>query len=81
MAGKKHHTQSSGGKKSTGTWIRRRKRRTKRRRVKKIKVSFHISFTSIKMDIVYPFLEYSTYGLVEMHPPFSVIYNFLSSMD
>ncbi|KAJ6664956.1 hypothetical protein lerEdw1_005187, partial [Lerista edwardsae] len=50
-AGKKNCTQSSAGKNSTGTWIKRRKRRARRRRGKKIKVSSHMSFTSTEADL------------------------------
>ncbi|XP_066466845.1 PHD and RING finger domain-containing protein 1 isoform X2 [Tiliqua scincoides] len=46
VAGKKNHTQTSVGKKSTGVWIKRRRRRTKRRRVKKIKLKTEMTARS-----------------------------------
>ncbi|XP_077787959.1 PHD and RING finger domain-containing protein 1 isoform X3 [Podarcis muralis] len=45
-AGKKPHTKSSAGKKSAGTWIKRRKRRARRRKEKKIKVKTELTSRS-----------------------------------
>ncbi|XP_061465984.1 PHD and RING finger domain-containing protein 1 isoform X2 [Rhineura floridana] len=44
--GKKTHTKSSAGKKSAGTWIKRRKRRARRRKGKKIKVKTEVTARS-----------------------------------
>ncbi|XP_077177484.1 PHD and RING finger domain-containing protein 1 isoform X1 [Paroedura picta] len=46
VAGKKAHTKSSAGKKSTGTWIKRRRRRAKRRKGKKIKIKTDVAVRS-----------------------------------
>ncbi|XP_058012849.1 LOW QUALITY PROTEIN: PHD and RING finger domain-containing protein 1 [Ahaetulla prasina] len=43
---KKWRTKSSAGKKSTGTWIKRRKHRTKRRKGKKIQVKAEVTARS-----------------------------------
>nr|XP_034978262.1 PHD and RING finger domain-containing protein 1 isoform X3 [Zootoca vivipara] len=45
-SGKKPHAKSSAGKKSAGTWIKRRKRRARRRKEKKIKVKTELTSRS-----------------------------------
>ncbi|XP_060119020.1 PHD and RING finger domain-containing protein 1 isoform X4 [Heteronotia binoei] len=46
VAGKKTHTKSSAGKRSTGTWIKRRRHRTKKRKGKKIKIQTDVTVRS-----------------------------------